>query len=84
MILVTRTKTPNQLATIYTATNVFFNPTTENNYPTVNLEAEACSTPVLTYNTGGCQVTVKLPDSKVVEGYQQGLAELQRFGSSAS
>ena len=31
----------------------FFNPTYEDNYPTVNLEAIACHTPIVTYNTGG-------------------------------
>ena len=29
------------------------NPTREDNYPTVNLEAIACGTPVLTFRTGG-------------------------------
>lgn len=29
------------------------NPTWQDNYPTVNLEAIACGTPVITYNTGG-------------------------------
>ena len=32
---------------------MFFNPTYEDNYPTTNLEARACGTPVVTYNTGG-------------------------------
>lgn len=48
-----RTNTPVELAKIYTAADVFFNPTYEDNYPTVNLEAIACGTPVLTYDTGG-------------------------------
>lgn len=38
---------------IYTRANVFFNPTYEDNFPTTNLEAIACGTPVITYNTGG-------------------------------
>lgn len=48
-------KTSNQaeLAEIYTAANVFVNPTMEENYPTVNMEALACGTPVVTYRTGG-------------------------------
>ena len=29
------------------------NPTREDNYPTVNMEAIACGTPVLTFRTGG-------------------------------
>ncbi len=42
-----------ELAMLYTAADVFFNPTYEDNYPTVNLEARACDTPIVTYNTGG-------------------------------
>lgn len=41
------------LAAIYTAADVFFNPTYEDNYPTVNLEARACGTRIVTYDTGG-------------------------------
>lgn len=42
-----------ELAQIYSAADVFFNPTYEDNYPTTNLEAIACGTPVVTYLTGG-------------------------------
>lgn len=48
-----RTDNVHQLAEIYTAADVFVNPTYEDNYPTTNLEALACGTPVITYNTGG-------------------------------
>lgn len=48
-----RTENAKQLAEIYTAADVFFNPTYEDNYPTTNLEAICCGTPVVTYNTGG-------------------------------
>ncbi len=49
------TKTDNQieLSEIYSSADVFLNPTYEDNYPTVNLEAISCGTPVFTYNTGG-------------------------------
>lgn len=42
-----------KLAETYTSADVFVNPTYEDNYPTTNLEAIACGTPVVTYNTGG-------------------------------
>lgn len=42
-----------QLAQVYTAADVFVNPTLEDNFPTVNLEALACGTPVVTFQTGG-------------------------------
>lgn len=48
-----RTEDAYELAGIYTAADVFFNPTLEDNYPTVNLEALACGTPVVTFRTGG-------------------------------
>lgn len=50
---ITKTNNVYELAGIYTAADVFFNPTYEDNYPTVNLEAQACGTPVVTYNTCG-------------------------------
>ena len=70
MILMTRTDSAMQLAAIYTIADVFFNPTVEDNYPTVNLEAEACGTPVVTYDTGGCAETVRREDSRVVTEYK--------------
>ena len=61
-----RTDSPQELAGIYTSADVFLNPTREDNYPTVNLEAEACGTPVITYDTGGCGETIRLPKSAIV------------------
>lgn len=54
IISIHRTNNQRELAEIYTAADVFVNPTLEENYPTVNMEAIACGTPVVTYNTGGC------------------------------
>lgn len=47
------TQNQEELAEIYTAADVFINPTREENYPTVNMESLACGTPVLTFRTGG-------------------------------
>ena len=66
IIAIERTENQKELAEFYTAADVFFNPTYEDNYPTVNLEAEACGTPVLTYETGGSPETLHDPRSKVV------------------
>lgn len=60
-----RTSSPQELAGIYSTADVFFNPTLEDNFPTVNLEAEACGTRVLTYDTGGCRETIHKPESVV-------------------
>ena len=48
-------KTLNQaeLAKIYTAADVLLNPTREDNFPTVNIEALSCGTPVISYGAGG-------------------------------
>ena len=48
-----RTANPRELAEIYSAADVFVNPTHQDTYPTVNLEARACGTPVITYDVGG-------------------------------
>ena len=48
-----RTRNQKELAEIYTAADLLLNPTREDNYPTVNMEAIACGTPVLTFQTGG-------------------------------
>ena len=77
IIGLTRTDSPQELAGIYTTADVFFNPTVEDNYPTVNLEAEACGTPVITYDTGGCRETIADVRSHVVEGYSQAVELLK-------
>ena len=83
MILMTRTDSTMQLAAIYTIADVFFNPTVEDNYPTVNLEAEACGTPVVTYDTGGCAETVRREGSCVVGGYEGVLSRISGLARSA-
>ena len=50
---VERTDSVKELAELYTAATAFLNLTYEDNYPTTNLEAIACGTPVITYRTGG-------------------------------
>lgn len=55
ILTITRTENINKLVEIYSAADVFVNPTYEDNFPTVNLEALACGTPVIAYNTGGCR-----------------------------
>ena len=53
IIGITQTDNVKELAEIYSSADVFVNPTLEDNYPTTNLEALACGTPVITFNTGG-------------------------------
>ncbi len=53
IIAVERTNSQKELATIYSAADLFVNMSYCENYPTVNLEAIACNTPIVTYDTGG-------------------------------
>ena len=48
-----KTNNVQELAELYTEAQVFLNLTYEDNFPSVNLEALACGTPVITYKTGG-------------------------------
>lgn len=75
-----RTDSQHELAGIYTAADVFFNPTREDNYPTVNLEAEACGTPVITYDTGGCRETISKDSSVVQASFIDALLEIENRG----
>ena len=53
IVTIACTQSQKELAEIYSAADLFVNPTLEDNFPTVNLEALACGTPVITYQTGG-------------------------------
>ncbi|WP_066874230.1 glycosyltransferase [Clostridium mediterraneense] len=53
IIVISRTNNVNELVEIYSAANIFINPTLEDNFPTTNLEALACGIPVITFYTGG-------------------------------
>lgn len=53
-----RTDSQTQLARLYSAADIFVNPTYEDTFPTVNLEAQACGTPVVTYASGGAPETL--------------------------
>ena len=53
IIGITKTENQKELSGIYAESDILFNPTYEDNYPTINIESIACGTPVLTYDTGG-------------------------------
>ena len=48
-----RTQNVQELVRLYSESDVLINPTYADTFPTVNLEALACGTPVITYRTGG-------------------------------
>ena len=68
-----RTASAKELAEVYTAADIFVNPTYEDNLPTVNLEARACGTRIVCYDTGGCRETLGSEDILVPKGDLEGL-----------
>lgn len=67
VVAISRTENIRQLAELYAAADVFVNFTWQDNYPTVNLEAIACGTPIVTYRTGGSVEAVAERTGIIVE-----------------
>ena len=75
IISIHRTQNQQELAEIYTAADVFANPTREEAFGLVNVEALACGTPGVTFRTGGspecyddtCGVVVEKNDIDAME-----------------
>ena len=64
---ITRTQNVQQLVELYNEADVLINPTYADTFPTVNLEALACGTPVITYKTGGSPEAIDEKTGVVVE-----------------
>lgn len=67
ILAIRRTDNVGELAALYSAATAFVNPTWQDNYPTVNLEAQACGTPVAAYRTGGSPESLTPATGRVVE-----------------
>jgi len=67
IIGILKTNNQEELAELYSESNVFINPTYADTFPTTNLEALACGTPVITYNTGGSPEAIDSATGIVVE-----------------
>lgn len=67
IIGIERTESVHELAELYSMADVFVNPTYSDNFPTTNIEALACGTPVITYKTGGSPESVDEKTGVVVE-----------------
>lgn len=64
---ITRTSNQEELALWYQRAYAYVNPTLEDNFPTTNLEALACGTPVITFATGGSPESITDKCGIVVE-----------------
>lgn len=67
IIGIEHTESVHELAELYASAMVFVNPTYADTFPTVNLEALSCGTPVITYKTGGSPEAVSPETGWVVE-----------------
>jgi putative colanic acid biosynthesis glycosyltransferase len=87
IIGIEKTENGKQLAELYSAADVFVNPTLEDSYPTTNLEAIACGTPVITYKTGGSVESVDSSTGYIVEkhdldGIKNAIQEIEQKGKN--
>lgn len=80
-----RTASVKELSFIYSNADVFLNLSYCENYPTVNLEARACGTRIISYKTGGSPesaggeaIVAKQGDINAV------ISEIQRMGTNQS
>ncbi len=67
VISIHTTNDQSELAQIYSAADLFVNLSREETYPTVNMEALSCATPVLTFETGGSPEMIDDTCGSVVE-----------------
>lgn len=91
IISIHRTQNQRELAEIYSAADVFVNPTREDTFPTVNIESLACGTPVITFETGGspeivdetCGIVVPCDDVDAIEKAIHHVCEDKPFSQEA-
>lgn len=67
IIGIRRTENQDDLASLYSVSFALINPTYEDNYPTVNIEALASGTRVIAYDTGGCVEQAINPNMYIVK-----------------
>ena len=76
IITIPKTHSVEELSQWYSVADMFLNLTYEDNFPTTNIEALACGTPVITYKTGGSPEAITLATGLVVsQGDMNGLVD---------
>lgn len=80
IIGMSRTENISELVKWYNKAEVFVNPTYQDNFPTTNIEALACGTTVITYDTGGSPKAIDKETGVIVKkGDIDGLVEAISF-----
>lgn len=87
IIGIERTDNVEELAELYTQAYVFLNPTYEDNFPTVNIEALSCGSPVITYKTGGSPEIIDekcgfIIDKMDINGLYNGIKQCNEINSN--
>lgn len=67
IISIHKTNNQSELAEIYSAADIFVNPTREEALGLVNIEANACGTPVVTFRSGGSPECICAESGSIVE-----------------
>ena len=67
IIAIERTVNARELAELYSSSDVYVNLTYADTFPTTNIEALACGTPVITYRTGGSPEAISEETGFIVE-----------------
>lgn len=85
IIGIQRTSNTDELADLYSVSDVYVNLTYADTFPTTNLEALSCGTPVITYKTGGSVESVTPNTGLVVEqgdlnGVVEAISQIKKKG----
>lgn len=86
-VAINRTSSAQELVELYSASDIFINPTLEDNAPTTNYEAVACGLPVVCFDTGGAPETLEgsvhyLTRERTVEEIRYGIDALRKSGEN--
>lgn len=77
-----QTQNREELVDIYSSSDYFINPTLADNFPTVNIEAQACGLPVLTFDTGGSAEMISSDTGiKITEKNTDGILEALKIAN---
>ena len=67
IVCIPRTNSAKELAEIYTAADVFVNPSKEETFGLTTLEALCCGTPAIVYENTACEEVARMHGGIVVE-----------------